>query len=296
MRLGYPTDGATLFLRATMAQVAQQKTGVIASEFAAERWGRDSDVVAMLKSSVSGGELEAGSWATTLATVGAEFLALVDSIGVLGQLQFVRKVPPNTPFTYTSTGATASWVGQSRAIPVCTLGLTGGTLAALKLATIIVVSNTLLQSIRPEAETLVKDAMVLAIRKASDFGFIDPSVSGSAGVTPASVTNAVSGLTSTGDLAGDIAVMLEGFRGDLATSSFIASPAVAAQIILTSGGVGLGAGVGLRGGSLMGLPLIVSTSSESTSSGGTLTLIDGARVAIVDEGIAVVNPMTRRSK
>lgn len=286
-RLGYPTDPSTLFLRATLAQAVQARIGILASDYAAQRWGRDSDVVEVLKASVGGGELESSNWATSLAAAGQDFLELVDSQSLIGRLQFVRKVPPATPFTYTATGATASWVGQSRAIPVSVLGLGSGGLMALKLATILVVSNTLLESMDPRAEALVKDALILAIRKASDFALVDPSVSGTAGVEPASITNGVSGLTSSGDLAADVAEMLEGFGGDLATSSFIASPALVAQIILSTGGVGLGAGVGLRGGTLLGLPLLVSTQSESTSSGATLVLVDGARVAIVDEGIGV---------
>jgi hypothetical protein len=48
-RLGCPTDGATLFLRATLAQPVQQKAGIVASEYAAQRWGRGSDVVEVLK-------------------------------------------------------------------------------------------------------------------------------------------------------------------------------------------------------------------------------------------------------
>lgn len=221
---------------------------------------------------------------------GAQWLT-VDSGGIIGKLEGVRRVPMHVPYVYTSTGATATWIGQSRGIAVSTLGLTGGTLAALKLATIIVVSNTLLEAMDPRAETLIKDAMILAIRRASDFGFIDPGVAGTAGVTPASITYGVSGLTSSGAtvvaLSDDVAELLEGFRGNLATSAWIMGSAVAAKIILLTGGAGLGLGLGLSGGTFMGLPAIVSSSSETSSSGGALVLVDAAQVAIADEGISV---------
>jgi hypothetical protein len=52
---------------------------------------------------VSGGELEAGNWATSLATAGAEFMTLVDSGSIIGRLQGLRKVPPTAPYVFTST-------------------------------------------------------------------------------------------------------------------------------------------------------------------------------------------------
>jgi HK97 family phage major capsid protein len=287
-RLGFPDTEASTYLRAVIARSMGDigKGGPV--DYARTRWGVDSDVVEVVKADVQGGELQAGSWGTSLANQAAVFLELVDAGSIIGKLPGLRRVPANTPYVAVTSGPTAYWRGQSKGVPCSTLGLTPGTLSPLSLGALIVVSNTLLESNDPKAEALIRDAMVKAIRHASDFSFVDQSNAGVPGVEPPSITNGVSGLTSTGDLAGDIGLLLEGFGGDLQTSAWIMSPSVAAQIVLSTGGVGLGADLGLRGGQLLGLPAIVSSSSEHTSSGGDLVLVDAARVVLIDEGINVV--------
>ena len=287
-RLGFPTDGPTLFLRTAIAKAAQARSGILASDYARRRgWGAEVVEALTTKASVSAGETDSG-WATALAIAGAQFLELVDSTSILGRLEFAHRIPPATPYAYTATGVAATWVGQSKGIDVATLGLGSGGLFALKLAQIICVSNELLESNDARSEPLIKNAMSTAIAHGTDLAFIGGGA-GTSGIEPQAINYNVSGLTSAVTALGDgVAELLEGFRGDLATSSWIASPAAAAQILLVSGGVGLGTGVALRGGgTFLGLPLLITTASESTSSGSALTLVDGARVAIVDEGIEV---------
>jgi hypothetical protein len=62
------------------------------------------------------------------------------------------------------------------------------------------------------------------------------------------------------------------------------SPKLAAKLGLRAGGRGAAADLGARGGSLAGLPAIVSAACQASSDGHTITLLDAGSICTVDEG------------
>ena len=210
---------------------------------------------------------------------------MVNGQDLLGKLNLSR-VPPRVPVIGFGSGASAYWVGQSKATPVSRQAFDRLTVFSKKVAALTIVSNELLNSADPRAEQRFLQDLISAAVSLSDWAFVDPSNSGSDS-TPASVTSGASPITSGGDLADDAEAALAVFSGDLTTASWICHPRTAAQAGIRSGNGGVGANLGARGGSLAGLPCYVSESVPFDSSGGLLILIDANKVALVDEGFTV---------
>jgi hypothetical protein len=105
-------------------------------------------------------------------------------------------------------------------------------------------------------------------------------------VTPASVTNGAASVASSGNVADDLAAAVEAFNGDLTAAAWVMHPRAAVDIVLRTGGLGLGSDMGVRGGTLLGLPALVSQAVPLDSTGSAITLLDPTGIAAVDQGLA----------
>lgn len=280
------------FVRHAIARaLAVKSKGVInATQYAAKRWGARSEVVGLItRSGVPGGEATSGDWSGLTNTEGAAraFIDAAAPLTVLGKLQGLRRVPVNAPYVAAAGTAVAGWVGESKAIKVSSAAFNRSTMRALKVAGILICSAETLDNPSPEAEAMVRRDLLRALATATDTAFIDPQNVGSANVMPASVTHGATDVSSAGDLSDDLAQAIDAFRGDLAQAAWVMSPRMAARIVFATGGRGLGAGLGLRGGELLGLPAIVSTASPSTTDGSSLALVDPSNIVTVDTGAEI---------
>ena len=277
---------AELFVRLAMTKL--QRHGGSAIDYAAKRWGRESDVVYAVKASIAGAGTSAGSWGAELSAgnaAAAVFLGYVRPQTIVGKLEALRRVPKDVP-ALAGGGAVAYWTAQGKATPVSAAVFSRDSLPALKVSALIVITDELLDDSAPDAEAVIGRDLAAAAIEVEDLAFIDRANAGIAGKMPASVTHSAPTVASVGDLAEDLAAAIDAFQGDLNSAAWVLHPALAVQIALQGGGVGLAAKIGARGGELLGLPAIVSRSCELDSNGaGTIALIDGAGIAYVDDGI-----------
>jgi HK97 family phage major capsid protein len=134
-----------------------------------------------------------------------------------------------------------------------------------------------------------------------DAAFVDPSKS-STGISPASITNGVSALTPTGTtgaaLISDVNRLIGQFLANnlsLATAVFITTQQVAARIgsLLNSFGQPMFPGVNAQGGTLLGIPVIVSENVPSTTGSPTegypLILVKADDILLADDGQVVID-------
>lgn len=255
--------------------------------YASKRWGERSGVAMIMKSGLAAGTSGDSDWGSKLADsrqATVEFIEAARPMTILGRLEGLRRVPANTPVAAVSTGSVAYWRGQSKAIRVSRLALQRSRLVPLSVNGMVVQSDELWQDESPEAEALIRNDLLRASVEAEDAAFIDPANAGTANVTPASITYGAPGFTSIGILEDDLASALEMFTGDLATSSWVMHPRLAAQIALKARGKGAGAALGARGGELLGLPALVSAGVPYDSSGGAIALVDAAGIAATEDG------------
>lgn len=275
----------TLFVRSLLSQARAGSSGDPV-EVARANYG--DRVAYNVKATVAAGSIGSGDWGEALATPEqAEFFAIVRQQSILGRISGLREIPLNTRVQTVAAGLSAYWVSASAPKPLCKASILGSTLKPLKLAGLFVGTQELFRSANSSAEGRLRDDLSRAIAEEMDRAFIDPSNAGVTGERPASVTNGVVPIPSTNSPGTDIAALVEGFSGDLMASVFVTDPLTAAEIALArdAGGAFQFPDAGPRGGSLLGLPLIVSRSSPRDSSGGQLVLLDPTGIAFGAEGI-----------
>ncbi len=258
-----------------------------AEEYARRRYGPEAAYCA--KGILEAGGINSGDWGAVLATQAfAEFFEAVVQGSILGRLP-LRQVALNIRTQLLSAGFTAWWAGGGRPRPLSKAAIEGDTLVPLTLNTLAVFADQLFRFASPNSEAQFRNDMIRALREALDGAFVDPSNAGSAGVSPASVTNGLTPLSSTGNPGADVAAIVAAFNGDFETAAWVTDPTTGAEIALArdSAGSFLFPDAGPRGGSILGMPLITSRSSPRSSSGGILALIDGQGIAYGAESVRV---------
>ena len=137
-----------------------------------------------------------------------------------------------------------------------------------KVANIAVMSEEIMRSSNPSIEMLVRDELANALQEILDKDFIDPSTTLIPGVRPASITNSsstfASGAVTAAEIAGDVAALMATMTVaniDMNSLVFIMRQAQAIQLSLmkTTLGVFEFPTMSANGGTLFGIPVIVST-------------------------------------
>ena len=209
----------------------------------------------------------------------------------------MTSVPFDTPLLGQTAGGAAYWVGEGKPKPLTSFGYSRTSLPPLTVATIAVVTEKLLRRASVQADELLRNELASAVAARLDVDFIDPAKAASSGVSPASITNGVTPITSTG-------VDADAVRADVkaAMSAFIA-----ANNLLTSGvwimpaTVALGLSlmrnpmghrefpdITITGGKFEGLPVVVSEYVPTVSDGAYVALVNARDVWVADEdGIAI---------
>lgn len=180
--------------------------------------------------------------------------------------------------------------GRGGAKPLSNFNLDGDLLPPLTCASLYVLTAEAARFANATAEQGLRADLVRANAEVIDATFLDPANVGVPDETPASVTAGVTPIASAGSPAEDLAALIAAFTGDLAAASLVTDPTTATRIALARDAAGefLFPDCGPRGGSVLGLPLVVSRSSPRDSSGGILAPFDGSGIAYGAEGVRSV--------
>lgn len=191
----------TAFIRYCQA-IAACKGDVLRAVEWAKQW-KDStpEVELVLKAAVAPGTTTDATWAGPLAPLtplATEFLELLRPATILGKIPGFLRVPFNVSVPSQTGGGTYAWVGQGAPKPVGKLQFGTITLAITKCAGIVVITEELARNSSPSAESVIRADMIAGIGQFLDVEFIDPTKAAVAGVSPGSVTNGVTPITSAG--------------------------------------------------------------------------------------------------
>lgn len=237
-----------------------------------------------------------------------EYLRPQTIIGKFGTngIPSLRSVPFRTPLI-TQTGAGAGyWVGEGAGKPLTKFTWTRTTIEPLKVANIAVITDELLKSSSPSADRNIRDALVEALRERLDTDFIDPDKAASAGISPASITNGVTGIASSEATAStyvdneavsvDVQAAMAGFiaaNNAPTTGVWImsATRALALSMMRNALGQRENESLSMSGGMFAGLPVIVSEYLDPTD----IVLVNAADIYLADEGGFQVDASTEAS-
>ncbi len=257
-----------------------------------------------VKAAVGSGTVADATWAGALvgaeSTVFADFVEFLRPQTILGRfgnggVPGLRQVPFRTALITQDTGGAGYWVGEGAAKPLTKFDFSRKTIAPLKVANIAVITDELMRDSSPSADMLVRDGLAAALRERMDTDFIDPAKAAAAGVSPASITNGVTAITSSGDTADDvradvIAVMDAYITANNPPTSGVwimnATTALTLSMMTTALGEPEFQGIGMNGGTFMGLPVITSeyVPAANPGPGALVILVNASDVYFADEG------------
>jgi hypothetical protein len=282
-----------------------------ASRIAGLRYGEDSNAFGTLKSladrgfmSIEKAEVPAGStladsWAEDLVgdttSAFADFVEYLRPQTILGKfgtngIPSLRRVPFRTPLISQTGGGAGYWVGEGKAKPLTSFDFARTTLEPLKVANICVLTDEVIRSSSPSAEAIVRDQLVEALKARLDIDFIDPAKAASAGVSPASITNAAangaaSGTGDADDVRADIrSILNEYIAANNPPSSGVlimrSGTALALSMMVNALGQNEFNGIGMNGGTLLGIPVITSEHVPS----GIIVMVNASDIYLADDG------------
>lgn len=281
----------TAFSRYLMAKAYGERTGGMYAAIEAARAFRDTPtVVAALedemrgKSAVAPGMTTDATFAAPLAQYGIaqEALQLLRGASIIGALEGrMRRVPFRTKVSReTGSGAGGAWVGENLGTPVAALAYDTLTQEAYKAAKIVVLSDELRKLGDPDAERTVRDTVIAGVAAFLDSQFLTNTVTLSANLRPAAITNGATAVTQTGTTAAavstDLASLIAAVTTPMAGAVWIMRPSTAYAIAAKLSGAGMATDIPR---SLLGIPLILSANSPQQ-----ITLVDAAHILYSDDG------------
>lgn len=224
-----------------------------------------------------------------------EYLRPQTILGRFGQngIPSLRRQSFRVPFIGQTTGGEGYWVGEGQAKPLTKFDFTRTTLEPLKVANIAVATMEVIRDSSPSADGIIRDQLAAALRQRLDIDFIDPAKAASAGVSPASILNGVTPIPSSGTDAdavrADIRALFASFiaANNAPTSGvWIMSATTALALSLMQNPLGQSEfpGINMMGGTLFGLPVIVSEFVPTDTSGSVVALVNASDIYLADEG------------
>jgi len=265
---------------------------------AREYYPNDPAIVDVVRAAVPAASTTNPTWAGALVgEAGAivadfiEFLRPQTIIGRFGQggIPDLTRVPFYTALIGQTSGGAGYWVGEGKAKPLTKFDFERKTLTPLKVANIAALTDEVIRSANPAVEPIIRDALVAALRERLDRDFVDPAKAAVAGVSPASITNGVVPIVSSGNDAeavrADIKAAFAAYTANnnaLAGGVWIAPSNLAAALGMMTNLLGqpeFGT-VDRMGGTLGGFPVIPSDYVPAD----TIILANAPEIYLGDEG------------
>jgi HK97 family phage major capsid protein len=289
----------TAFVRYLMVKSIQERYGAMAALDAARPLRDTPQVLACLddelhvKAAVAPMTSSDATAAGPLVVYGIaqEGLGLLrgDPIINLMETKF-RRVPFRTKVAReTGSGTGGAWIGEGLGTPVAATAYDTLTQEGYKAAKIVVLSEELQKLGDPDAERTVRETVVAGVAAFVDLQLLTPTVTLSAGLRPAAITNGATAVTQTGVTAAAVALDLGSLLAAITTNAaslvWIMKPLTAYNIAAKFAAVGMTTDIPRT---LLGIPLVLSANSPQQ-----ITLVDAANILYSDSGAIDVSTSTQ---
>ncbi|HEJ0180564.1 TPA: phage major capsid protein [Citrobacter koseri] len=297
IRVEQKLEKGIAFARFAKALAAANGSRSEALEIARKQYPDDAKLHHVLKAAVGAGTTTDPQWAGALveyqeyALDFVEFLRPQTIIGRFGQggIPALRQVPFNIRIPAQTSGGSANWVGQGKAKPLTKFDFESITFSFAKVAAIAVLTDELIRFSNPAADALVRNALAEAVIARLDTDFINPAKPEVANVSPASVTNGIVAVPSTGDPDADAEAAFAQFVSNNLQPTggvWIMSSTNALALSMKKNALGqkMYPEMTLLGGTFQGLPAIVSQYA-----GTNLTLLNAPDIYLADDGGVAVD-------
>lgn len=307
VRLVDTGEKGVAFARLAKCKALARMEYMPAHEIATKLYPNDNRIANILKTAVSAATTTGTTNASPLvpeeAGVFADFVEYLRPQTILGKfgaagVPSLRKVPFRSRLIGQTSGGSAAWVGEAASKPVTHFDFSATTLDPLKVAAITVASMELLRDSSPNADVILRDSLAAAVRERLDIDFISPSKAASAGISPASITNGVTTIHSTGGTADDIRCDIATLLGTYIAANNTPTSGVLIMSALTAMSIGLLRNplgqkefpdINMNGGVLEGIPVITSEYVPTVSAGGYVVMVNAQDIYVADDGDVAVD-------
>ena len=282
---------ATGFVRLCQALATTRGNWMQAGEYA-KRWHDSTpEVELMIKAAVAAGTTTDAVWAGPLAPykpMQDEFIEYLRPATIVGRIPNLRNVPFMISVPSQTGGVSAQWVGENAPKPVGSLQFGTITLGTTKCAVIVVITDELAKNSSPSAEAVIRTDLVNGIAYLIDTEFTLPARAPVTNVSPGSITNAVTPITSAGtspangrtDIAALIsALVAAGLSAAQAVLLMSESNAAALSVALNPLGQALFPALTVGGGTALGVQVITSQAVASN-----VILLHAPSILLADDG------------
>ena len=270
-------------------------------DIAKQRYPDDQRLQAYLKAPVAPATTTNADWAGSLVNptnIESEFIEYLQPRTIIGRLPATR-VPFNVRINSQTSGGEAYWVGQGKPKPLTSFAFAPITVPYTKVATISVATEETIRLSTPSAETLIRDGIAKAVIRRIDLDLIDPAKAAVANVSPASLTNGVTPLTSSGITAeaarADLAALLGAYLANNQTVEglvLIMPGTLALQLSLmrTEFGAPQFPGLTMNGGTMEGVTVITTQYAAMVPAAGNMVIaVNGPEVLLADDGQVTID-------
>ena len=283
------------FARAVICRAAGAKMGVSALELAKHYYPDFPRIQSFLKEAVPAGSTLDSTWAGPLVypqNLVNEFVEFLRDMTIIGKIDGFTRVPFNSRFNGQTSGGAGYWVGQGKAKPLTKFDYNEITVPFTKVANISVLTEELIRFSNPNAEINVRNQLARACQERLDIDFIDPAKTSSAGISPASITNGIAHIDSSGVTldAVDVdvqAIMTAFINAKIMPTHWIMPQTVALSLSLMRTALGNYAypTITMTGGTFYGLPVITSQYAIlGTPANNLVILLAAPEILMADDG------------
>lgn len=288
------------FARFAMAMYAGKGDVSSAKAFAENTFRDDVRLNEIMKAAVAAGNTTDPAWAGNLVqyqNLSSEFVDFLRPRTIIGQLGVgnvpgLRRVPFNVRIPGKTAKGRAQWVGEGYRKPVTKSGYDAAELKWAKIAGISVITEELARFADPSIQILVRDDLSDAVIERMDEDFVDPAKAAGtgAGLSPASITNGVTAIPSTGDVDTDLAALwatADSTNLPVQSAVYITDSATARVLATRKNALGNREypNVSMLGGDIDGVPLVVSNYVPS----GMFILAFTSEIYLADDGVVTID-------
>lgn len=233
-----------------------------------------------------------------------DFIGLLRPKLVIGRMTQLSRVPFLSRLGRQLTGVSGSFVGEGAPKPVQKQTYDNVTLGYAKVAVIVVLTDEGARFGTIDVQMRARDDMIKGIATYIDKRFMDPSYSGVANVSPASITNGAVRYQASGTTLAaidtDVRTAMAMFTTsdvDPSTAVWVMGAGIALRLALKRNAYdepafpGMGNAISTGRGEWYGLPVIVSNSMVSSGSPGEnqIALVTQEEVSLADDGNVAID-------
>lgn len=283
--------------------LAQAKGNLMQAEQIAKAQYPDSHrIQGVLKAAVASGTTTDATWAEPLVQYNdfaGDFISflrpqtIIGKFGMMG-IPALRSIPFNVRIKGETSGGEGYWVGEGAPKPLTKFDFNDVELRWAKVANIAVLTDELVRMSSPSAELLVRDSLAQALIARLDVDFVNPAKAAVSNVSPASITNSATAVAATGTDYDAFKVDAKVMMGRFITANIPLSDgvwimqstqALAFSLMQNALGQAEFPGMTMNGGTLLGLPVIVSQHVPS----GVVALVAASEIYLADDGQVMID-------